>query len=344
MSAAMAILTSTVTTQILCDLSGIRFTMFAHSADASLPLPFLWAALIVGLLSGLFAILFTKAYHAIGILFKKKLAAISFIPKLMLVFVAVALCGFASSELIGSGHHLIDELLSGGGVWYLLLIALAVRTLMLLLSNRAGATGGLFVPSLAFGAIIGALSADALIALSLLPADHRALMVVIGMASFLSASARTPIMALTFAAEALCGFSNILPVAVGVTAAFLIIETVGIAPFNDTVIESKVEAEHRGKAPQVVDTHLTVKPGSFAVGKEVRDILWPPACVILSVGKQHTGHENAALEESDTLHVRYQTYDPTATAALFVAILGEQDPDPKLNSFAGDSFHHLPDQ
>lgn len=344
MSAAMAILTSTVTTQLLCDFSGIRFTMFAFVADSSLPLSFLWAALPVGILSGLFAILFTKAYHVVGKFVKKTLAAIPFIPKLMLVFVAVAICGFASGELIGSGHHLIAELLSGKGIWYLLLIALAVRTLMLLLSNRAGATGGLFVPSLAFGAIIGALAGDALIAMTVLPAEYRALMVVIGMASFLSASARTPIMALTFAAEALCGFSNILPVAVGVTAAFLIIEAVGVAPFNDTVIESKVEAEHRGKTAQVVETHLKVGAGSFAVGKETRDILWPPACVILSVGKQRAGADYAALEVGDSLHVRYQTYDPVATAAALASILGEQELDPSLNSFEEDGFHRLPEQ
>ncbi len=343
MSAAMSVLTGSVTTQLLCRLSGTEFSMFGHLVDTVLPVRYFWAAVLVGLASGICAILFTKLYRVVGRFLSGRIAKLHFIPRLSIVFAAVALMGFLSSSLVGSGHHIIDELLVGKGIWYLLFLYLLVRAVTLCFANQAGATGGLFIPSLAFGAMIGSLSGSALTACRLLPEEYQAVMVVIGMASFLAASSRTPITALSFSAEALCGFSGILPVMVGVTISFLVIETAGVTAFNETVIESHVEAEHRGKTAQVVDTHLTVQPGSFVIGKEIRDILWPPACVILSVKRAPDHIPGAdAMDSGDILHVRYQTYDPPMTAKCMEDLLGAQPADPLAHTFTTDG--HLPEQ
>ncbi len=342
MTAASAVLTGTVTTRLLCSLSGMAFSMFEVPTLPALPMSLLWFPLIVGGVSALFAILFTKSYRLVGDLVNQTLARVPFVLKLTAVFVLAALLGFFFSELTGSGHHIIHTLLFGRGVWYLLLAALILRAILLLLSNHAGATGGLFVPSLCFGALIGALCAELFVTVGLLPMEFYPLSVIIGMASFLAASARTPITAITFAAEALCGFSGILPVMIGVTLSFLVIETAGIASFNDTVIESKVAADRAGKTPQVVETHLSVRPGAFVIGKEVRDILWPPACVILSVQHAHDRHlHGEGMAEGDILHVRYQTYDPAHTARLLSDLIG--DSAPAERTFCVTDDHHLPD-
>lgn len=342
MTAASAVLTGTVTTRFLCSLSGMQFSMFEMPTIPALPMTLLWFPLVIGAVSALFAILFTKCYRLIGALINKTLSRVPFVIKLTAVFVLVAFLGFFFSELTGSGHHIIHTLLFGRGVWYLLLAILILRAILLLLSNHAGATGGLFVPSLCFGALIGALCAELFVAIGILPVEFYALSVIIGMASFLAASARTPITALTFAAEALCGFSGILPVMIGVTLSFLVIETAGITSFNDTVIESKVAAAREGKTPQVVETHLSVRPGAFVIGKEVRDILWPPSCVILSVQNAPDRHlHGEGMAEGDILHVRYQTYDPAHTARLLSDLIG--DSAPAERTFRVTDDHHLPD-
>ena len=55
-----------------------------------------------------------------------------------------------------------------------------------------------FVPTLVFGAIIGALCSNVCILLDIFPPEYRMVMIVIGMTAFLSASARTPITAVIF--------------------------------------------------------------------------------------------------------------------------------------------------
>lgn len=343
MSASMTVLFGTATTELLCKRAGISASMFDLVVADVLPLSFLWVAILIGIICGICAIFFTKIYRICGNVLKNKLQKLPFTLKIVAVFVAVALIGLSSKHLIGSGHELIHELIHGDGTWYLLILYFCIRAILLIVANNVGVTGGLFVPSLAFGAILGALCGRTLISLGLLGEQYSLIAIIIGMASFLSAASRTPITAITFAAEALCGFSNILPVTAGVTFAFLTIETVGVIGFNETVLESKVEAEHAGKTAHIVNAYLTVQNGSFAVGKEIRDILWPPTCVILSVDKNPATVGSFGISEGDVLHVHYRSYDPPATQVLLEALVGKQDPDQRSSSHTGDEHHQTPE-
>ncbi|MBQ2735618.1 MAG: chloride channel protein [Clostridia bacterium] len=343
MSAAMTVIFGSATNELLCKQAGISASMFDLVLTNVLPLQFLWVTILIGIVCGVCAIFFTKLYRVCGTVLKTKLECIPFTAKLVTVFVSVALVGLASGYLLGSGHDLIHELLHGAGVWYLLILYFCVRAILLIVANNVGITGGLFVPSLVFGAILGALCGRALIFSGLLDEQHYVITVIVGMASFLAASSRTPITAVTFAAEALCGFSNVLPVAAGVTFAYLTIETVGVIGFNETVLENKVEAENAGKTAHIVNAYLTVRDGSFAVGKEIRDILWPPTCVILSVDKNPATVGSVGISEGDILHVHYRSYDPPATQALLEALVGEQAPDPRSSSHMGDEHHQTPE-
>lgn len=345
MVASIAVITGTATMELLCALAGISPTMFSFSPSYTLPLKYLWSAVAVGIVCGACAILFTKFYRSVSVFLTTRLKNLPFTVKITSVFVCVALIGFASAECLGSGHSLIDELIEGHGVWYMLLIYLCVRAILLIVANNVGVTGGLFVPSLAFGALIGALCGQAMTALGILPEQYFSVTVITGMASFLSASSRTPLTAIVFSVEALQGLSNILPITAGVTFAFLVIETCGITSFTDTVIEGKVKRHNAGRSAVVIDTHVTVAHASFAVGKELRDILWPPTCTVLSIQKSHGtqafGH--SGIEEGDVLHVHYMTYDKRHSEELLEAIVGKQSENLGTTSHEVKDGHTVPE-
>ncbi len=331
MTAAMTVTTATATMRLLCELLGVSPYMFDFSVDAALPLRYLWIAVVIGVVCGLVAVLFTKMYSLVGRFLNQTLHRIPFVVKIIIIFALVALLGFASEGFIGSGHGIIHQLTEGGGIWYLMLLFFCVRALFLMLANHAGITGGIFVPTLTFGALIGALLSRGAVRLGLLPEEYFLIPIIIGMAAFLAASSRTPITAVTFALEALAGLSNILPIAVGVTLSFLVIETWGVTSLHDEVISRKVSEYNKGKSPVIVDTYVTIQPGAFAVGKEARDILWPPSCMVLSVRKPsaaHSTHAAGIMSEGDILHIHYQTHRPEETFGAIEAIVGLQ-PDRK---------------
>ncbi len=167
----------------------------------------------------------------------------------MLIFVLTAIIGYMLDDCISSGHSLIHELLEGNGIPYILIMVMLIRAVLLLFANNAGITGGLFVPTLTFGAIIGAVLAWCFESVGAIDVKYHSIMIVIGMVAFLAVSSRTPLTAISFAIETMCGMNNIIFVVIGVTVLFLVIETLGVIAFNDTVIESKISAEHFGKKP-----------------------------------------------------------------------------------------------
>ena len=327
MSASLTTLFSALTMHLLCLASGTKESLFGFSLDAVMPVKYMWSALLIGLVCGVLAMVFTEVYKSVNKLSQKLLCRVPFVVRIMLIFVAVALVGLLSAEFVGTGHHIIDELIEGHGIWYMLLIYLLVRSIFLMIANTQGITGGLFIPSLAIGAMIGALCGKGMVAVGILPNEYVAITVVIGMVSFLSASSRVPITALAFALEALAGLTNFLPIAIGVAVAFTVIETVGEHSFNDTVVDMKIADRNRGREVYENEVELIVTRDAFVIGREIRDVLWPPNCTVVSVIKNPyvASHRSSEFGEGDMLRVHFRTTDPEFIAERLEELVGKQD-------------------
>lgn len=323
-TAAVSVTASCATSELIAGFTSTSTSIFGFGIGDALPLKYLWTAIFVGIICGVCAIFFTRAYRLCSSFVKNVLERMHITFRFALLFAVTATLGFFSSELIGSGHSLIESVIDGDGIWYILLICFCVRAILLMLANNVGVTGGLFIPTLTFGAILGALCGKLFVFCGAIDERYFATVVIIGMSAFLGASSRTPITACSFAVEALGGLKNVLPIAAGVTVAYLVIEAVGIRSFNDTVMESKVEMRNAGHKKQVLDAYFTVREGAFAVRKEVRDILWPPSCVVISVKKGSNSSNESALSAGDVVCVHYSTCYPSETYSELEALLGRQ--------------------
>lgn len=325
MSASLTTLFASLTMEILCLAGGVNSRLFTFAVESVMPVQYMWSALVVGLICGGMAILFTKAYKAVNSLLGKVFGRIPFVLRIIIIFVAVALIGILSSELLGTGHHLIDTLVEGHGIWYMLIIYILVRGVFLMIANTQGVTGGLFIPSLAIGAMLGALCGKGMVALGILPTEYVTVTVITGMVSFLAASSRVPITALAFSLEALAMHSNFLPVAIGVAVSFAVIELTGIHSFNDTVVDMKIAERSRGREVFENEAELIVRRDAFVIGREIRDVLWPPRCMVVSVIKNPALPQNdGKLHEGDMLCIHYRTADPEYTAEKLEELVGDQ--------------------
>lgn len=331
MSSTTGVLCGMGTLRLLCTLTHRTelLSLFHFTLGEVLPLQELWVAILVGLLCGGGAYLFALLTLKLRGLLHQKLHTVPAFFKVAPVFAVVALigCFFYDQNVIGTGHHLIEALIHHRQVWYLSLALLLTRALLVILSSDVGATGGLFTPVLTLGALIGSMTAELLISLGAIDERYFPLLVVLGMASFFSASIRTPLTAAVFSIEVFSGFTNILPIFTAILVSFVVVEAIGVTSINEIAIEREVHRAHRGKHRMMVDVELTVLPGSFAIGKEPRDILWPSFCHVLSVRKGNDtkdSYEGGAIRENDILRLNFTTYDPDATADELCAILGEQ--------------------
>jgi hypothetical protein len=156
-------------------------------------------------------------------------------------------------------------------------------------------------------------------------------MLVLGIISCISGMMKIPLTAIVFGIEALFCFNNIFFVIIASAVSFVMTEIFGAKSINESVIDNRIADLNNTKTLKVYDTFVTVKKGSFAVGKQMRDILWPANLFILSLQRNETvnaevdEHGAKAIKVGDILHVRYSTYDEPATKKEIVSIVGEQD-------------------
>lgn len=333
--ASISVTTAQITVRIFAAFGLGSFVMFDLSAIPSIPLKLIFAPLLIGLFAGVGSILFTHLYHAIDGFMHSVLKRISSKIVLPLLFACISVIGFFLSDALGSGHSLVVSLFNVGTVWYLLLITLFVRAICMTVSNTSGATGGVFLPTLAFGAIIGALIGKGMIALGWLAEEHYVLTVVLGISAFLGATSRIPLTASVFAIETMGGISNVLPIIIATTVAFVIAEISGLEDFTDTVINAKIKKITKGKEPLTVVTALTVRQDSFVVGKDLGDVLWPNSCAIISFERAEMNDNTPFVEEGDVITVRYSTYNPSATIKELEELVGLQSDEVRKNAILG---------
>jgi H+/Cl- antiporter ClcA len=113
-------------------------------------------------------------------------------------------------DVTGGGHHLIIELSREHFAFEALLVLLVGKLALTAVSYGSGAAGGIFLPLLACGALVGEIFGNILAAFSLIP-DHEALnFMIIGMAAFFTAVARAPVTGALLILE-MCVISIISP-------------------------------------------------------------------------------------------------------------------------------------
>ncbi len=243
-STVSSVLSAQLTARLLMLIGISTDRLFVLPEIEALPFRLLFLPLILGIVCGLISIFFTKFYHLVNKLVKKICKLISVKIIFLIIFVNASLSGFLLPDLLGTGHSLTEKLLNSNLVWYILLLIFVVRCSFTLFSNSAGVTGGIFLPTIVFGAIIGSLFAKAMISMGIIPANYYMLIVVLGIVAFLGATSRIPITACIFAIEALSCSQNIISIVIAVAAAYSIIKLSKLEDFTDTVINSKLQSIH----------------------------------------------------------------------------------------------------
>lgn len=330
---ATSVMFAEITSQLLASLLPIHTSLFDKLSLLTLSPRDIWLPITVGIIVGTAAVLFLKYYRVIRklvLLIKKKAGKIGDVAVIFAAFLITVILGLVDGSFISTGHHLMLSLFEDNPAIWFLVIVLLVRATLTLFANTSGVTGGLFVPILTLGALLSAIVSGFFIDVCGMSEEYGTVILVLGITSCISAMMKMPLTSIVFAIEALSSFENTLFIIVVAVVSYIITEFFGVQSITDVVVENRAEAIHEGKKAHIAEAFVTVKAGSFAVGKQIRDIFWPNNLFVLSVKfstRNHVEvdeHGGKAIRAGDVLHVRYSTFDPTATLEELVAIVGDQ--------------------
>lgn len=169
--------------------------------------------IVLGILSGLFAVLYIKSLYTAGDIFKK----IKHIPDYIKPAVGgliVGTIGIYFPQVFGVGYESIEMVLKNGFPWMLVLILLFMKLIATSVTLGSGAPGGDFAPGLYMGAMLGGsfgFLVNSLFPMITAPAGAYAL---VGMGGVLAGMAQIPVTAIILIFEMTGDYLVVLPLMV----------------------------------------------------------------------------------------------------------------------------------
>lgn len=264
-------------------------------------------AALCGLVCSGFGIAFNRGTIALGKLFGKIKNPIL---RLLPAFLLAAVCGLIVPIATGSGEALIEHAFAGMSIG-LLFALLAVRFVSTSIASGSGATGGLFIPMIAIGALIGIIAAKACTACGL-NAAYVPNIVLLCICAYFAASVRAPITALALSLELTASYVNLLPCLIAITVASVIAELTKTDPLYETMLE-KLQAENPIPNAKNMTVTGVVRDGSPIARRRVRNILWPYNTLVIGLkrdGRECVPDGETKLLTGDVLTFSAESVDP----------------------------------
>ena len=210
----------------------------------TLPLKYYWIILILGVVLGLFGYLYQYCLLSLKPIYSKitKIPRIyhSIIPLLLIIPV-----GLWNAKILGGSHVFISSLsttkfmnLMINNSWEIIFLPLAffvVRFIFSMISYGGSVPGGIFMPILALGALLGAFTATLLIHLNILPTIYYPHLIVIAMAAYFGSIEKAPFTAILLLTEMVGSVEQILPMVITTFIAYYVVDLLGGRPIYEAL-------------------------------------------------------------------------------------------------------------
>lgn len=203
----------------------------------------------------------------------------------MIAFVIAGFVGLFLPLALGGGHDLIMDLTSIHFTVLMLLILFLVKFVFTMISYGSSVPGGIFLPLLALGALIGCIYGNLLETYFGLEHIYIQNLIILGMAGYFTAIVKAPITGCVLITEMTGSFVHLLPVGLVCLSAYIVSDLLKSKPIYEELLENMLsETEIRKyKENNKVIIELAVCAGALIEDKSVKDINWPEGCLVVGI-------------------------------------------------------------
>ncbi len=219
-------------------------------------------------------------------------------------FLLVIPIGLKWPQLLGGGNAVILNLAAVTPALLVLVGIFVLRFAFSTISYGSGLPGGIFLPILSLGAILGAIYAQAMVSLGWMPASFVSNFIIFAMAGYFAGIGKAPFTAILLITEMVGTLHHLMPLAVVSMTAYLVVDLLGGAPIYEALLEKLIEPkmpEHSGVQDRL---ELPVFEGSKLEGHQVRDFKWPEETLLIAIRRgerQVIPHGDTLMRAGDTL-------------------------------------------
>lgn len=274
--------------------------VFHFQLEGPLPLGSYHTVLLLGGLAGLIGVAFIKTIT----FFQDRYQALPLKSRYwpLLAILIMAAVGYLEPELLGGGHSLVENAALGSSTLRMLFLIMAAKLIVTGLSYGSKAQGGIFMPVLVIGGILGVLVSQGFARAGIIPDAYQLNFVVLGMAGILTSVVRSPVLSIILVTEMTGSFQHILPITMVAVTAYLVAELLKVPPIYEILLErmtgqpGTASGETEGDRPVRIIQTLRLPPGSMLAGRKISELELPGKSLIVSVAR----HDEEIIPHGDT--------------------------------------------
>lgn len=280
---------------------------FAFGEMKALPLDKYFHLIILGIITGVMGAIFNycilKGQDAY-----KGVKNIKTRYKAMFPFLFVGILGFILPDMLGGGHGLVEKLNTQSFTLSILLLFIVVKLVFTAICYGSGVPGGIFLPLLVIGALIGKSYGVIVTDYFGTPESYALNFTILAMAGYFTAITRAPITGSILILEMTNSFDHLLGLIVVAVVAYVVVDLLNVKSIYDYLLE-RILDENKDKKPMrhkenKVIIEIPVAIGSRIDGKLIKDIAWPEGCLIVGIergGEQILPKGTTGLIQGDRL-------------------------------------------
>ncbi|AWK52141.1 H(+)/Cl(-) exchange transporter ClcA [Clostridium beijerinckii] len=266
----------------------------------TLPLNLYFYIILLGGILGILGVVFNKSLLKTQNLY----VAQKWLPKEMRIIMPLLISvviGILLPQVLGGGHELITSLITNNFSLTILVIIVIVKFLFTMASFGSGAPGGIFLPLLAIGALIGNIYGVALVNFVHFDSMYINNFIILAMAGYFAAVVRSPITGTILITEMTGTFSHLLSLAIVSIVAYIVADVLGSKPIYEALLEKILHNQGEkisiGNKKNKSILEFAVCMGSDLDGKQIKEVKWPSRCLLVAVKRG----ENEIIPKGDTV-------------------------------------------
>ena len=332
---SVSVLVSVMTASITADYISSRFlgfrSVFQFEITGSIPAKYYGHIIVLGIILGLMGAFYNKLTLFVQSLFGKIRGKRAETTRLLIPFLLAGALGLSMTEILGSGHNIIDIITEGNVMLKTILLLFVMKLLFSAISFGSGAPGGIFFPLLVLGALIGGAYGTFAVQFLGLDAHYLNNLIMLAMAGYFTAIVRAPITGIILIFEMTGSVSQMLSLSLVSIVAFLVATAVKSQPIYESLLENLLRKRGEPvpeKTGEKILQEFVVRHNCELQNKMVQQIEWPKNCLLVAV--QRNGAElipkgRTILMASDTIITMTDEQDAPGVHDRMEALCSEQE-------------------
>lgn len=271
----------------------------------SFPIKYYFLLVFLGIFLGILG----KLYSFLTLNIDKVYAKFKWLPRdldSIIPLILVIPLGLIWPEVLGGGNAVVLGISNLWSSAWVLFVLFVVRLLFSTISYGSGLPGGIFLPILTLGAIIGAFYGKICVDLGLMPKCLIINCVIYSMAGYFACIGKAPFTAILLITEMVGSLSHLMPLALVSLISYTVVDIMRGRPIYEAMLDDLLpEKDKEAETSTFQDRiEIPVFAGSFLQDTQVRDFQWPKQCLLIAIQrgeKELIPHGDTVIRSGDTL-------------------------------------------